>query len=134
MRIMGWSLDVCSSVLLHWAAFLNGPCLRGPSIFRAFFRRRNRVIPISFQEDGGKMTGNGSDPEPASEDSRLVSLEERLDRAEAAEAKRSGVKAPASDANYRPGNRVLAELLGGMLTSAERRVGKGCVSKGRIRG
>src|SRR3546814_2481325 len=64
------------------------------------------------------MTGNGSDPEPASEDSRLVSLEERLDRAEAAEAKRSGVKAPESDANYRPGNRVLAELPGGMLGGA----------------
>jgi len=64
------------------------------------------------------MTGNGSDPEPASEDSRLVSLEERLDRAEAAEAKRSGVKAPESDANYRLGNRVLAELLGGMLGGA----------------
>src|SRR3546814_5685476 len=62
-----------------------------------------------------KMTGNGSDPEPASEDSRLVSLDERLDRAEAAEAKRSGVKAPESDANYRLGNPVQAELLGGLL-------------------
>ena len=61
------------------------------------------------------MTGNGSDPEPASEDSRLVSLEERLDRAEAAEAKRTAVNAgPESDANYRLGNRVLAELLGGI--------------------
>ena len=55
------------------------------------------------------MTGNGSDPEPASEDSRLVSLEERLDRAEAAEAKRTaGTASPESDANYRLGNRVLA--------------------------
>lgn len=62
------------------------------------------------------MTGNGSDPEPASEDSRLVSLEKRLDRAEAAEAKRTAVTAaPESDANYRLGNRVLAELLGGMI-------------------
>jgi len=62
------------------------------------------------------MTGNGSDPEPASEDSRLVSLEERLGRAEAAEAKRTAVNAgPESDANYRLGNRVLAELLGGLI-------------------
>ena len=62
------------------------------------------------------MTENGSDPEPASEDSRLVSLEERLDRAEAAEAKRTAVNAgPESDANYRLGNRVLAELLGGLI-------------------
>ena len=61
------------------------------------------------------MMGNGSDPEPASEDSRLVSLEERLDRAEAAEAKRTaGNAAPEADANYRLGNRVLAELLGGI--------------------
>jgi ATP synthase protein I len=64
------------------------------------------------------MTGNGSDPELGSEDSRLVSLEERLDRAEAAEAKRAGVAAPESDANYRLGNRVLAELLGGLLGGA----------------
>lgn len=61
------------------------------------------------------MTGNGSDPEPASEDSRLVSLEERLDRAEAAEAKRTAVTAgPETDANYKLGNRVLAELIGGI--------------------
>ena len=65
------------------------------------------------------MTGNGSDPQPATEDSRLVSLEERLDRAEAAEAKRTAVNAgPESDANYRLGNRVLAELLGGMIGGA----------------
>ena len=62
------------------------------------------------------MTENGSDPEPASEDSRLVSLEKRLDRAETAEAKRTAVNAgPESDANYRLGNRVLAELLGGLI-------------------
>ena len=65
------------------------------------------------------MTGNGSDPEPASEDSRLVSLEERLDRAEAAEAKRNAVNAgPETDANYKLGNRVLAELLGGLIGGA----------------
>ena len=64
------------------------------------------------------MTENGSDPEHASEDSRLVSLEERLDRAEAAEAKRSGVNPPEADANYRLGNRVLAELLGGLIGGA----------------
>lgn len=61
------------------------------------------------------MMGMGSDPDQASEDSRLVSLEERLDRAEAAEAKRTAVNAsPEADANYRLGNRVLAELLGGI--------------------
>lgn len=64
------------------------------------------------------MTGNGGDPKPASEDSRLVSLEERLDRAEAIEATRNASSQPESDANYRLGNRVLAELLGGMIGGA----------------
>ena len=62
------------------------------------------------------MTGNGSDPELGSEDSRLVSLNKRLDRAEAAEAERTAVNAgPETDANYKLGNRVLAELLGGLI-------------------
>src|SRR3546814_16433530 len=61
-----------------------------------------------------QMTGNGSDPELGSEDSRLVSLEERLDRAEAAEARRTAANAgPETDANSKLGNRVLDELLGG---------------------
>lgn len=65
------------------------------------------------------MTGKGSDPDQTSEDSRLVSLEERLDRAETAEAKRTaGTASPESDANYRLGNRVLAELLGGLIGGA----------------
>lgn len=61
------------------------------------------------------MSGTGSDPRKPSEDSRLTTLEERLDRAEAAEADRTAVNAgPETDANYRLGNRVLAELLGGV--------------------
>jgi ATP synthase protein I len=65
------------------------------------------------------MTGTGSDPENASEDSRLTSLEQRLDRAEAVEAKRTAANASVeTDANYRLGNRVLAELLGGMIGGA----------------
>lgn len=62
------------------------------------------------------MKGKGSDPDQVSGDSRLVSLNERLDRAEAAETKRAEVKGRADgDASYRLGNRVLAELLGGMI-------------------
>ncbi|NJS14648.1 MAG: F0F1 ATP synthase assembly protein I [Sphingopyxis sp.] len=65
------------------------------------------------------MPGTESDPNPSSEDSRLTSLEKRLDRAEAVEAERTAVAAsPESDANYRLGNRVLAELLGGMIGGA----------------
>ena len=48
------------------------------------------------------------------EDARLDSLEQRLDRAEAAEAKRTG-RAPVADANEQLGNRVLSTLIGGLV-------------------
>ena len=48
------------------------------------------------------------------EDARLDSLEQRLKRAETAEAKRVG-RAPAADANEQLGNRVLSLLLGGLV-------------------
>jgi len=65
------------------------------------------------------MSGTESDPNASSEDSRLTSLEQRLDRAETAENDRTAIAAsPGSDANYRLGNRVLAELLGGMIGGA----------------
>ncbi len=48
------------------------------------------------------------------EDARLDSLEQRLDRAETAEAKRVG-RAPAADANEQLGNRVLSLLVGGLV-------------------
>jgi len=48
------------------------------------------------------------------EDARLDSLEQRLERAETAEAKRIG-RAPATDANEQLGNRVLSLLLGGLV-------------------
>ncbi len=48
------------------------------------------------------------------EDARLDSLEQRLDRAETAEAKRVG-RAPAADANEQLGNRVLSLLIGGLV-------------------
>ena len=62
------------------------------------------------------MQGDNSDKGQVSGDSRLVSLNERLDRAQAAETKRTTVKQRADgDANYQLGNRVLAELLGGLI-------------------
>ena len=51
------------------------------------------------------------------EDARLDSLEQRLERAETAEAKRTG-RAPAADANEQLGNRVLSLLIGGLLGGA----------------
>jgi len=53
------------------------------------------------------------------EDPRIDSLEDRIRRADATEATRSGrnVK-PATDENYRLGNRILAELIGGIAGGA----------------
>ena len=53
----------------------------------------------------------------SSQDARLDSLEERLERAQAAEAERTG-QARASDANEQLGQRVLSYLLGGLLGGA----------------
>ena len=61
------------------------------------------------------MTENESGQVPKlPEDARLDSLEQRLERAEAAEAKRTG-RAPAADANEQLGNRVLSLLIGGLV-------------------
>jgi ATP synthase protein I len=47
-------------------------------------------------------------------DARLDSLEQRLEQAQATEAKRTG-RAPAADANEALGNRVLSTLIGGLV-------------------
>jgi len=57
--------------------------------------------------------------EPVGEDARILSLEERLARAEKAETARTGKAAvPAADESYRLGNRVLAELVGAPVGGA----------------
>lgn len=63
-------------------------------------------------EEKSGQTESGEDP-------RIDSLEERIRRADAAEAIRSGrnVK-PSTDENYRLGNRILAELIGGIAGGA----------------
>ena len=53
----------------------------------------------------------------SSQDARLDSLEKRLSRVQAAEAKRTG-QAPTTDANEQLGQRVLSYLLGGLLGGA----------------
>jgi ATP synthase protein I len=56
--------------------------------------------------------------EPKSpEDARLDSLEQRLERAQAKEAERTG-QAPKADANEQMGQKVLSYLLGGLLGGA----------------
>lgn len=52
---------------------------------------------------------------PLGEDARIDALEERLHAAQEREAQRNRPRGAATDANYRSGSRVLADLLGGIL-------------------
>jgi ATP synthase protein I len=56
--------------------------------------------------------------DPAGEDSRIASLEERIAKAEHVEKVRQGAKEQAADDGSRLGNRVLAELIGGLVGGA----------------
>jgi ATP synthase protein I len=60
------------------------------------------------------MSDEQSDREPIGEDARIDALDERLKAAREREEERNRPAVQGSDANYRLGNRVLAELLGGM--------------------
>lgn len=53
--------------------------------------------------------------DPIQEDARLNSLDERLRRARTDEAVRTGAARNKGEDDYRLGNRVLAELIGGMV-------------------
>ena len=65
------------------------------------------------------MAENEPGLDPLAEDARLKSLDERLGRAKTDEAIRSGeLREDKGEADYRLGNRVLAELIGGMVGGA----------------
>ncbi|MBV7260154.1 AtpZ/AtpI family protein [Erythrobacter crassostreae] len=53
--------------------------------------------------------------EPIAEDARIDALEARLKAANEREEERTKPKVKGADANYRSGNRVLADLLGGIF-------------------
>ena len=53
--------------------------------------------------------------EPIHEDARIDALEARLRAAREREEQRNRSKVQATDANYRSGNRALANLLGGII-------------------
>jgi ATP synthase protein I len=53
--------------------------------------------------------------EPIAEDARIDALEARLKAAREREEERNRSQVKGADANYRMGNRVLADLLGGIL-------------------
>ena len=53
--------------------------------------------------------------EPIAEDARITSLDARLAAAKSRETARNRPQGTGADANHRAGNRVLADLLGGVL-------------------
>lgn len=64
------------------------------------------------------MAENEPGLEPLQEDARLNSLDERLRQAKSEEAIRAAGGRDKGDESYRLGNRVLAELIGGMAGGA----------------
>ncbi|PZT89515.1 MAG: ATP-binding protein [Citromicrobium sp.] len=64
------------------------------------------------------MSEDRSAREPIDEDARIDALEQRLSAAQQREEQRNRPQASGADANYRSGNRVLADLLGGVLGGA----------------
>ena len=65
------------------------------------------------------MAENEPGPDPLAEDARLRSLDERLAKAQTGEASRTGAASRVqTDDGSRLGNRVLAELIGGMVGGA----------------
>lgn len=64
------------------------------------------------------MADNGPVEDPVGEDSRITSLQERLARVEHDEKVRIGSTEQRADDGTRLGNRVLAELIGGLVGGA----------------
>jgi ATP synthase protein I len=61
------------------------------------------------------MSDEPSGRDPIGEDPRFDALEDRLAAAREREETRTANRQPGLDASYRAGNRVLAELLGGII-------------------
>jgi ATP synthase protein I len=64
------------------------------------------------------MSDETPERDPIGEDARIDALEERLRAAREREEQRSRPRVQGADANYKLGNRVLAELLGGLIGGA----------------
>ncbi len=71
-----------------------------------------------FVELESVMAKDGPGQDPAGEDARITALQERIARAEQAEQVRTGTTRQSADDGTRLGNRVLAELIGGLAGGA----------------
>ena len=72
-----------------------------------------RVPRNPMKEQG--MSDDEPAQKPIEEDARIDALEKRLNAAQQREEQRNRKTGSGADANYRSGNRVLADLLGGLL-------------------
>ena len=61
------------------------------------------------------MSDDKPEREPIAEDARIDALEKRLKAAQEREEDRTEPQVQGADTNYRAGNRVLADLLGGIF-------------------
>lgn len=60
------------------------------------------------------MTDDKPDRNLLDEDKRIDTLQQRIDKASHKETERTKIRATETDGNYRLGNRVLADLIGGI--------------------
>lgn len=76
------------------------------------------VLRAYRQRETTDMTDETDEFRRLEEDRRLDQLEKRLDRVSADEARRTGSDRQPADAGTRVGNRILAELIGGLAGGA----------------
>jgi len=87
--------------------------LAGSLVFHAL-----SIVRKASAQGGTRMAERESGQDPIGENARLQSLEERLKRAQHDEAVRTATAQKGQDESYRLGNRVLAELIGGIAGGA----------------
>ena len=98
--------------MTHPCTLLKRPCLGG----LAFGHKRLALLETAYGRSDLAEEEPGLDPLP--EDARLNSLDERLRQAKSEEAIRNGGGRDKGQGDYNLGNRVLAELIGGMAGGA----------------
>ncbi len=86
---------------------IGSPCHRELACYRRF-------PADDARKWGAKVTDDTPDRNLLDEDERIDTLQQRIDAATHKETGRTKVRASETDGNYRLGNRVLADLIGGI--------------------